>query len=439
MGISVKPVFILSRGAGVFTNQDGRMEVVLDGDANRNRINELLQELGSEAGDRVTIREELLVSDPADFESLSEARDEIDVILAYFLGVTPIEGLLGWSGPIIAFSGQYTPAMALYAVGAERWQREDLFIALDYKDIRRMLRVLEVKKSLAETRIVLFGFPPSWHLRWYVFPDLEAVRRRLGVQFIPVELRELIELVQNVAPDEAALVANSWMGRAEQVIEPTEKHLQESAAVYLAMRQVMERTGARAMAINCLEIAQSRKFAGQIINPCMGMLHLRDQGLPSGCEMDIPGLLTMILLGSLSQKPAFLGNVVHADPVSNTIKLSHCILPTRMHGFDKDPLPYLLRDYHGLRGVTAFTRVPSGLTVTLARADRNLERMVALTGKILAGEDTTFCRNTLSIQVHNVRDFVQQAEGNHHALVFGDYLDDMQTLCALLDCDFQEV
>ena len=439
MGMNIKPVIILSRGAGVFVDPDGRMEMVRDGDTNRNRINALLEELKAEVGDQVTVLEELLVSTPTEFESLSEPQSEIDALLVYVLGVTPIEALLRWQGPIIAFSGQYTPALALYAVGEERELRSDLFVALDYVDIRKMLRILQVKKSLAHTQIVLFGFPASWHLRWYGFPDLEAIRRKLGLQFIPVELRELIEMVKKVDPAKAASLADAWLNEAHQVVEPTLEHLRQSAAACLAMEQIMERRGAQAMAINCLEITQSPKFSGQISNPCMGMLHLRDKGIPSGCEMDIPGLLTMLLLGNLSRKPAFLGNIVRADPQRNLIKMSHCILPTRMPGFDKDPLPYTLRDYHGAKGVTAFTEVPSGVKVTLARAHRNLERIVALTGEVLTCEDTTFCRNTLTLQIHNAREFVRQAEGNHHALVFGDYLDDMEALSSVLGCKFHPV
>ena len=434
--MNIKPVIILSRGAGVFVDPDGRMEMVRDGDTNRNRINALLEELKAEVGDQVTVLEELLVSTPTEFESLSEPQSEIDALLVYVLGVTPIEALLRWQGPIIAFSGQYTPALALYAVGEERELRSDLFVALDYVDIRKMLRILQVKKSLAHTQIVLFGFPASWHLRWYGFPDLEAIRRKLGLQFIPVELRELIEMVKKVDPAKAASLADAWLNEAHQVVEPTLEHLRQSAAACLAMEQIMERRGAQAMAINCLEITQSPKFSGQISNPCMGMLHLRDKGIPSGCEMDIPGLLTMLLLGNLSRKPAFLGNIVRADPQRNLIKMSHCILPTRMPGFDEDPLPYTLRDYHGTKGVTAFTEVPSGVKVTLARAHRNLERIVALTGEVLTCEDTTFCRNTLTLQIHNAREFVRQAEGNHHALVFGDYLDDMEALSSVLGCKF---
>ncbi len=437
--MNVKPVFILSRGAGVFVDETGRMEMVLDSLANQDRLKALLEELESEIGNQVTVLKELIVSVPSDFEPLFGSTEDIDSLLVYFLGVTPIETLLRWEGPIIAFSGRHTPAMALYAVGEERRQRKDLFVALDYHDIKRILRVCEVKKLLSDTRVLLIGSPPSWHLRWYGFPDLEAIRRKTGVQFIPVELRELIEVVKRVDQEKSALLAEDLAKGAREVTRPSLEDLEESVRVYLAIEDILARKGANAMVINCLEITQSRRFSDDIINPCMGMSLLRDKGIPSGCEMDIPGLLTMIILGHLAKKPAFLGNVVHADPGNNVIKLSHCILPSRMRGFDEPALPYSLRDYHGARGVTAFTEVPVGVEVTLARVHRNLERIVALSGEVLACDDTTFCRNTLTIQIRDVREFIAEAEGNHHALVLGGYLDDLKALGVLLDCDFVSV
>jgi L-fucose isomerase-like protein len=171
----------------------------------------------------------------------------------------------------------------------------------------------------------------------------------------------------------------------------------------------------------------------------MAMSMLRDRGVPSGCEMDIPGLLTMILLDKISRKAAFLGNIVRADPKKNVIKISHCILPSRMHGYDAKPLPYVLRDFHGKKGVTAFTAVSPGTKVTLARAQRNLERIFALEGEVISSEDTTFCRNTLTVEIDNVRQFIRQAEGNHHALVIGQYKEALGELCNLLDCRYDSL
>jgi L-fucose isomerase-like protein len=437
--MNVKPVFILSRGAGVFVDHKGRIETVKEDAANQDRINSLLEELKTELGGRVKILEGLFVSQPADLDSIFASKDKIDLLLVYFLGVAPIEALLRWEGPIIAFSGQFTPAFSLYAVAEERHLRKNLFIALDYKEIRRILNVLKAKKALAQTKIVLIGNPGPWHLRWYGFPDLEAIRRKVGTLFTPVELRELIEQVEDVDLEKAASLAEEWINGAEKVKEPSMDDLKKSAAVCLAIENILKRKGANAMAINCLRITLSAKLSGRIANPCMGMSYLQDKGIPCGCEMDIAGLLTKLVMSNLSEKPTFLGNIVRAEPESNLIKISHCILPTRMQGFDKEPLHYTLRDYHGRGGVTAFTEVPLGVEVTLARAHRNLKRIVAVKGEIIACDDTTTCRNTLTIKVRNAREFIRRAEGNHHALVFGDYLEDLEVLGELIGFQVNEV
>jgi L-fucose isomerase-like protein len=239
--------------------------------------------------------------------------------------------------------------------------------------------------------------------------------------------------VKGVDKGKASLLARKWMDEAKQVLGPSVDDVEQSAKAYLALEELLNRRGARAMAINCLEITQSRKFSDQITNPCMAMSWLRDMGIPSACEMDIAALLTMILLGTLSKKPTFLGNIVSANPENNRIKISHCILPTRMAGFDKDPLPYIIRDFHGEKGATIFTEVPPGTKLTLARGRRNLERVVALAGEVVACEDTIFCRNTLTIQVQNVREFVRQAEGNHQVAAFGDYLQDLEFMSKVLN------
>jgi L-fucose isomerase-like protein len=107
-----------------------------------------------------------------------------------------------------------------------------------------------------------------------------------------------------------------------------------------------------------------------------------------------------------------------------------------MNGFDEEPLPHTLRDFHGSEGVTAFTEVPPGVRVTLARAHRNLERVAAVTGEIVGCRETVFCRNTLTIKINDVRAFIERAEGNHHVMIFGDHLKDLEVLGRLLGYTF---
>ena len=65
-----------------------------------------------------------------------------------------------------------------------------------------------------------------------------------------------------------------------------------------------------------------------------------------------------------------------------------------------------------------------------------MERLVAVNGEIVGCRVTVFCRNTLTIRIEDVRAFIGQAEGNHHILVFGDYLEDLEVLGRVLDYAF---
>jgi L-fucose isomerase-like protein len=436
MALTVMPVILTSRGSAVTANEEGGLEIFTGAQGTEGGAPKFMDALRNELGDEATLLDPLAVSTPSELDPIFDTASHIDVLLVCFLGVMPIDRLLRWPGPIIGFSGQHTPAFALYAIGEERHIRNDLFIALDYDDIHRLLRCLEVKQHLSHTRAVLFGMPPSWFLRWYAFPDLEVLRRKTGIELIPVEIRELVARVKEADPVKAQALADQWRQAAKETAGPSTEDITKAAAVHVAMDEILTSHGAASMAINCLEFTQSRKFQGQITNPCMAMTHLRDSGVPSTCEMDVPAMVTMLMLGSLGRKPTFLGNIVRADPNDNTIKLSHCILPTRMNGFDQEPLPYLLRDFHGSEGVTAFTEVPQGVQVTLARAQRNLERVTAVRGEIVDCRDTVFCRNTLTLRIDDVRTFIEQAEGNHQVLVFGDYLRDLEVLGTLLGYAF---
>ena len=100
-----------------------------------------------------------------------------------------------------------------------------------------------------------------------------------------------------------------------------------------------------------------------------------------------------------------------------------------MDGFNKLTRQYILRDSHGRSlGVTAHVELDIGQEVTVARLSRNLDRIVAVQGELVDCRDTTSCRTTLSIRVPDVRMFIRQAFGNHHALVYGNHIEPIRKL-----------
>jgi L-fucose isomerase-like protein len=319
----------------------------------------------------------------------------------------------------------------LYAFGVERHSRDQISLALDFPDIDEQIRVANARKQLREGRVALFGFPPpAFFSQWHHLPDLESARQRTGVRFTSIEIREWVDHLRTIDDAEARRLGEQWRREANAIVEPSPDEITESARLYLSLAEIMEKRQANAMAVNCLDLMRRKAPP-----PCYAMTRLRDEGIHAACEGDVVALLTMMMLGFMAEAPAFMGNIAFADPESNILRISHCVVPTRMSGYDRPPSPFTLRNYHGRNGVTAHVDLGVGREVTLARLSRNLDQIGILNGELVECKDTTTCRTTLSVRVEDARGFVRKAFGNHHALIYGDHRAAVRALASSLYMD----
>ena len=325
MQIKIKPIFILNKGENAFRHADGRREIISDEAVVKLKMAQLSKELRDELQCRDALLDDAIVQDEDDLAKLKMEGLKADALLIYLIGAMPLQTLFQWELPIIAFSGQHTPTQALYAFGVERHSQPGITIALDFKDIDEALQLLEARKKLQNTRIALFGFPPPLFSRWHHLPDFELAREKLGVQFSAVELRELVAQLPMVDNKEVQTVAERWMQEAKEVIEPSKSDVTEAALVYLALTKILKQEKANALAINCLEMMRVLSAPP----PCYALTRLRDEGVHAACEADVIALLTMMLLGYLTDAPAFMGNIVGTIPESNILSISHCVVPTK--------------------------------------------------------------------------------------------------------------
>ena len=426
--IKVKPAFILGTGGGMFCGRDGALERVADREVLARRVAELSKELRQKLQFSAVLLDDTVVRNENDLAKLKVETLEADALFVYLIGPMPLPTILEWGQPIIAFSGQYTPMLALYALGVERHSRAQITIALDFSHIDEQMRVLEARKKLRDARIALLGFPPPrFFSQWHHLPDLESVWEKMSIEFISVELRELVAQLPRVG-EEAQAIAERWRQEAQEVVEPSKTDIINAARLFLTINNIMEQRKATALAINCLELMDLK-----VPPPCYALSRLRDEGVHAACEADVIALLTMMMLGYLADAPAFMGNIVSANPESNILMVSHCVVPTRMAGFSQPPRPYTLRNYHGRQGVTAYVELDTGQEVTVARLSRNLDKIGLLSGELTDCQDTTTCRTTISVQVADVQRFVQGTFGNHHAVVYGNYARELKALSRSLD------
>ena len=150
-------------------------------------------------------------------------------------------------------------------------------------------------------------------------------------------------------------------------------------------------------------------------------------------------LLSSLLLEKISQKPSYFANVSSLDTPKSAAVLRHCVAPVNLLGADAKPLPYNLRDYHGMgKGVVPEVEFPIGVDITMGGFSKDLKDFVLWPGRIQPGAHDTetrsfenpppgmekmrrFCSNRAEIQVKDANRFLQNIAGIHHVMVAGNY------------------
>jgi L-fucose isomerase-like protein len=92
------------------------------------------------------------------------------------------------------------------------------------------------------------------------------------------------------------------------------------AAVTSALRDWTAEQAVAAVAVRCWP-----EFPSQLgVCPCSSLSRLADEGLPTQCERDVYGAVTMLLLEALGSGTTYLVDTVDLDAGENLVRLWHC-------------------------------------------------------------------------------------------------------------------
>lgn len=92
------------------------------------------------------------------------------------------------------------------------------------------------------------------------------------------------------------------------------------AAVTSALRDWSARDALAAVAVRCWP-----EFPTELgVCPCSSLSRLADEGVPTQCERDVHGAVTMLLLEALGSGTTYLVDTVELDSEQNVVRLWHC-------------------------------------------------------------------------------------------------------------------
>jgi hypothetical protein len=303
--------------------------------------------------------------------------------------------------------------------------------AVELVKIAARPRILEGRQA------VIFGRPfdsssvPAHNL------NEDYIYKRTGVRIRYRPIEELKPLLEAVDEASARKEMEKWKKGAAKIVEPTDNTMLESCRMYVLLRSIVDRERLSGISIDCLSFSFAAKPILPV--PCLAFARLRDEEIAAPCEADVCGMLSSMLLQEISRRPSYFCNVSSVNTQKSSTVLRHCVAPVKLMGREAPPLPYNLRDYHGMgRGVTPEVEFPTGVEVTMGGFSKDLKDIVLWPGRIQPGiKDTSrpsfekappglekmrmFCSNRAEVKIKDVDRFLQNISGIHYVMVAGSY------------------
>jgi hypothetical protein len=304
-----------------------------------------------------------------------------------------------------------TPAVTDWAC------REDRLITPNFDETLRQLK---------GTKILVVGGG------WGGQALAQAAEDLTGVKFVALDFKELAAAYDEADRDAARMFADDWIKRAAEVVEPSRAEIEKSGAMYLAMKNLLDRHAARGISINCL----GGFYGGHIkAYPCLGFSQFNNDGLVGGCEGDQMSALTMTTMAMLTGRPGFISDPV-IDTANASIIYAHCVAHTRPFGPQGKPNPYRIRDHsEDRKGAAIQSLLPAGYLTTTLEINPTTKQVLMHQAKTVANNPSDMaCRTKLQAVVKG--DIEKLAEnwrmGWHRVTFYGDLQDCITELCARL-------
>ncbi|MGQ9504882.1 MAG: hypothetical protein ACUVQG_14550 [Thermogutta sp.] len=281
-------------------------------------------------------------------------------------------------------------------------------------DAVKMLSPEDTLKAVKEAKILAVG--RGW-------PGItEAIQKELGVAVLSIAFEELNQAWESADKEQAKAIADGWEKSAAVIEGVSREVLEQSAAMYLAQKALLEKHGAIAIAINCL----GGFYGGHIhAYPCLGFHTLNSSGLIGACECDLRSTITMVVMTAMTQgRPGFI-----SDPVLDTAKrqiiYAHCVASNKVFGPDGPTNPIqILTHSEDRQGASVRSLMPEGyMTSTLELAPERKQILFHQAKSVGNSLEDRACRTKLCGEpVGDIEKLFTQwhAWGWHRVTYYGD-------------------
>ena len=235
-------------------------------------------------------------------------------------------------------------------------------------------------------RLGVIGMPSDWLIASGV--DYTEVLKRMNCELIDIPIDEV-----------------SSLGEVDPGMKGAE-------AIYEREKEIVAKYKLDGITVRCFDLFTTIKNTG-----CIAVSKLNDEGIPAGCEGDIPVLLTMMACKKLTGEVAWMGSPARIQP-DGQILLAKCTIAlsmTKKHEFTTH--------FESGMGVAIHGEVEPG-DYTLVKLGHDLKRLLAVNVKVTRCQyEKNMCRTQIWIQSTPIvsQYLLTFPLSDHHVLIKGHH------------------
>ena len=289
--------------------------------------------------------------------------------------------------------------------------------SVDYiaKRIDVLAKVAKAQQKLSGTRLGVIGQPSDWLISSAA--DTVALSGKLGITLVDIPISELIDEYHKADLSQCDLsdIAKRFQESAPKGLA---KYYEGACKIYIALKTIVERYGLSGLTLRCFDLLDTVHNTG-----CLALALLNAEGIPAGCEGDVPTLVTMAVGNALTGVSGFQANPSRIDPEAGEILFAHCTVPVNMvSGFTFNT------HFESGIGIAISGDIPAG-DATIFKLSGDLKRSFCCEADLLKCQsEANLCRTQAILKIKGSYDertaicknyFLKSPIGNHHVVFTG--------------------
>ena len=264
------------------------------------------------------------------------------------------------------------------------------------RGVRDFLAVCNVVKTFKNIRILQISTRPFDF--WTTMCNEGELLEKFNIQLSPIPMTELIEEIKAVKEEKTKINEMLDVIHETMEVQIKENEVENVAARAAAMKNLVEKYGCQAAAIQCWNALQTEIG----IMPCAANAILNEEGIPVVCETDIHGAVTALLVeaAGMGEVRSFFADwtIRHPD-LDNGELLQHCGPWPVSVAAEKPKLTYPLAfDHPG-----SLTAEAKHGDVTLCRFDGDNGEYSLLLGRAKSVDGPKGMGTYLWVEVENIK------------------------------------